>query len=107
MPCGGEIRQRGHRVDRIPNLESRMSSQEAKMESIRRDLEDMKEREETRRLLQDQRHEQNSLRLSSIEKVLTEIAVYFKLGRLVMNIVWAIGGTAVGLAVAKWAGMRP
>ena len=55
--------------------------------------------------VQNSHHAENGLRLTAIENTMLEIKVYFKVGRWVMNAVWAVLGAAgAGLAV-KWFGV--
>lgn len=75
---------------------------------------DARRREET----QQQRHEENAARLyrieretterfAKIEKILTQAAIYFNLGRWTMNFLMVIGGGVAVALVAKWMGTKP
>lgn len=83
------------------------TASDADISNLMRRMDDLEERQDRREATQDRRHEENSDRLKSIERTLLEISVTFKLGRWLMHILWMIGGTAVGLAIAKWAGIKP
>lgn len=58
------------------------------------------------KLTGDARHKENGDRLGAIEKSLTEIAVYFKVGRWVMHAVWALGGSVATAFLIKWLGAK-
>lgn len=87
-------------TDHISSLERRLLQLESK-------LAELVLREEGREKANENKHVQNYKRLEGIEKTLAEIAVYFKIGRWVVNAIWAIGGTAAGLVFAKWIGLKP
>ena len=87
-------------IERIPDLQTRLSLVEHELQSMRKEQEEMREDS-------DMKHEDNSTRLARIETTLVEIAIYFKVGRWVMNCVWVLAGAAGSAVVMKWFGLKP
>lgn len=79
---------------------------EVRVATLEREIRELKSRVDSAATVQDTRHTENGDRLASIEKTLTEIAVYLKIGRWVMHAVWAIGGSVATAFAMKWLGTK-
>jgi hypothetical protein len=78
----------------------------ARMEALEREVHDLKSATSATTALHAVHHIENVTRLTAIEKSLTEIGVYLRIGRVVMNIIWAVCGTVVGALLIKWLGAK-
>jgi hypothetical protein len=83
----------------MTTLESRVAQLEHEVRSVRSDLSNTA-------ALQHSQHQENGMRLTAIENTLLEIKVYFKIGRWVVNTVWALGGAVAGAFMIKWFGAK-
>lgn len=89
------------------SVETRLAILENDQRILDAELRDVKETVKGVSAVQSTQHAENGLRLTGIECTLLEIKVYFKVGRWVMNAIWAIGGAVAATLFAKWVGSPP
>lgn len=77
-----------------------------RVETLEREVVVLRAEAASARATNEAHHVENQLRLVTIEKSLTEIAVYLRIGHWVMNTVWACGGAMATAFMIKWLSVK-